>query len=390
MEGVIGPPLGFPLVYKSNGPSNSDVYQQQRFHKNTSWIRSILTTLLQSTKYAQHFYKRSTPNTNNNASHTSKMSEQIEPREMDPTLVSVDEPAKDDDPVEDDDSVEDDDPLPDLTDDWQSLVQQCWSQPVAPGGLQVYHERPQPSDLRQALDAGYRFTIDGTPYVYSEELLNTMYRSFDRAWDASTVPGGTANSFLHAGPNMCFEIVTDIARNLRGIFATRDSTCSSKLGLCFLRNANGKRSVAAGQVILDEHPIFASPTRLPYRQMLLLPQKAIEAILFMQWSVDYTKFSDSQEAKPPHPHYRLLDTLMNIVISNIWIVPRTEDMFGTWLGILCLTGSLFRHTDAHNVGRYWDHDTDTVVYTLIRDVRAGQELTLSKVGHFEGHRAGIE
>jgi hypothetical protein len=97
---------------------------------------------------------------------------------------------------------------------------------------------------------------------------------------------------------------------------------------------------------------------------LILPEQALEAILLLHNAMpNQTPYTNLRNI----PHHRLLDFLGGIMSTNAF-----SDKDRGKMGLLQLTGSLFNHDANHNVTRRWNETTEQLVFTTLRDVKAGE------------------
>lgn len=115
--------------------------------------------------------------------------------------------------------------------------------------------------------------------------------------------------------------------------------------------------------------------------MLLLPQKALEAILLLHDARNYNDLAAEEDI----PEHRLLDHLRGTVSSNSFLGNSDRDTghvaaLGGEYAILILRGSLFNHSEQANVHLYWNQEQHLYTFSSSRTIRAGEELVINYVG----------
>ncbi|KAE8859379.1 hypothetical protein PTNB29_06610 [Pyrenophora teres f. teres] len=176
------------------------------------------------------------------------------------------------------------------------------------------------------------------------QQVHTVFRSFDRAWKRyGGTNGRSPNSFMLTPPDAAYQVV-NTGNKGRGMVASCD--------------------IAAGEVILRKTPLVV----VPHRQfmpplLLLLPKRALEAILLLHNAMPHEKrFSAILDI----PHHPLLDDLVGCMSSNAF-----DGTFPCGLmGILVMAGSIFNH-DSN-----FDAERNQLEFSATRNIAKGEELSV--------------
>ncbi|CAA9964462.1 set domain-containing protein [Pyrenophora teres f. maculata] len=175
------------------------------------------------------------------------------------------------------------------------------------------------------------------------QQVHTVFRSFDRAWkEYGGTNGRSPNSFMLTPPDAAYQVV-NTGNKGRGMVASFD--------------------IAAGEVILRKTPlVVVSHRQFMPPLLLLLPKRALEAILPLHNAMPYEKrFSAGLDI-----HYRLLDALVGCMSSNAF-----DGTFPCGLmGILVLAGSIFNH-DSN-----FDAERNQLDFSATRNIAKGEELSV--------------
>jgi hypothetical protein len=247
-----------------------------------------------------------------------------------------------------------------LTGPKKALLEQCAAMNPAPHPtLQIFQNRPRPSHIRNRILDLHR-EHPGISDIEPAEKREAIYRSINRAWEEYTVGLENSSAFMRTPVGAAYEVVS-IPGKGRGLVASRD--------------------IGANELILQESPILIAPHgEVDPRLLLLLPKAALEAVLLLHNA--HPNMDDiTRQQNIPHNH--LLQYLMGIMTSNAFDGHTAYGM----IGLLLLTGSLFNHDQAHNVTRTWDQTLEQEVFTTLRNVRKGEELTVTYTTNRELLRA---
>lgn len=242
-----------------------------------------------------------------------------------------------------------------LSSEKQELLQQCFSSPPHEFLPQVCDKRPKPSDLRNRITG--ELSLQGLNTRHELRVMELVLRSVHQSWENFHEGSVSSNEFMRTPFGAPYEVV-NIAGKGRGLIASRD--------------------IKVGETILQDTPVLVLPPS-PANMMifLTLPRKALEAILLLHnQKPDLNSFATLFDV----PVHRLMDMMQGITDTNSFAVSdAAEAAYGSGIGVLLLTGSLFNHSDTPNVEREWDVATEKMVFTSLQDIKKGDELEISYV-----------